>query len=57
MNHKLNRILTKICPFYYIMDAYDEFGNKVDHLIAHSFIQKQIVLFIWINKYSRVVVI
>ena len=42
---------------YFIMDAYDMFDNKVNHKIAHSYFEKEITLFLWLNKYCYVTVI
>ena len=33
------------------------FDNKVNHKIAHSYFEKEIILFLWLNKYCYVTVI
>ena len=53
----LNFIKNNLLSNYFIIDAYDWFGNKVNHKIARNFLEKEITLFIWLNKYHYVQVI
>lgn len=53
----LNFIKNNLLSNYFIIDAYDCFGNKVNHKIARNFLEKEITLFIWLNKYHYVQVI
>lgn len=53
----LNFIKNNLLSNYFIIDAYDCFGNKVNHKIVRNFLEKEITLFIWLNKYHYVQVI
>ena len=42
----LNFIKNNLLSNYFIIDAYDCFGNKVNHKIARNFLEKEITLFV-----------
>lgn len=52
-----NFLVNELFANYFIVDAYDHFGNKINHKICRNFIEKEITVFIFCIKYHFVRVI